>query len=550
LKQIIASKKLFFFLALIILLLVVFFITLWVIQFRSARDFRVLLAQADIAIEDRQFSTARDRLITLNQTQLNPRQTLRIIRRAYELLDLAGDTETLDRVTRVGLERFPGNQDIRGLRINFLLEMEQVLLASDLSHSLQAEQWLPYAIEAHLKARVPLEPRLATLSLPGIALPIPPEEYWDPNQFLQAWALTRDLRYLINASLLLSATGELSQAFNLLSPHRSRFTSQGNLLLYNLLMFDLFGFDQAVSQFSALSAFIERDPELYRYLAEMYLDQGNLSISSRALIPLIQDQRAQEKDFLNASRYVRSTGDWDQAQNILFQGLERFPRSIELQRAHIGILLNQGKDHEARTFAQGYSNPNPSHPEYQLWNLLLESRVRGYSELVPQLWELVKVYPDYEPAQTILVWILAITGDRLGLQEMIQTLSPHDSPWVLAYQGLVMLMEGNSQGALQLQSQIPLRKSFSIYGSLGARLGLVTPLSSDAQRSFDLAFDRGLTYVEMPRDVREYLFSLAVWNQILSGNWDQAQRYFVMLSTEFPRSVQISRLNWWMGRGR
>ncbi len=533
-----------------VLFLVVGLIAWWIIQYRSTNDFRVLLVQADIALEDHNYARAQDLLLRLVPLVNNPHDGLRILRRAFELADATGSTDGITRISSALLDRYPGNQDIRGLRTAVLLEQNRVTEAAEVSRGLTADRWLPYKIEAYLKARIPLEERLINLRLPGIALPIPVSSYSDPNAFLQSWIITRDFRYLKNAVLLLAALGDLEESLHLMQAQHHRFTGPEDNLLFTLLTYDVLGPNQALVQLSRLSDSFPENPNLYRLLSDLYFFQGNIQAASSSLEQVLPTALVEPVDFINRSRYLRLTGRYEEAFAIIEEGLGRFPGNGMLIQAQVALLLQSGFSPRATLLINQALNTNPRDPDLLLTELLIQSRDTGYQAVLSRLWQLSLDFPDHEQIGRVLLWILWSLDDRDGFEQALGMRNPRLEPWVYQFMALEALRRNDTPAALELVGKLPEHGMLAGYLGPGLQVALSYPAEVQGQQVFERAAALVSTHPELPPRVREYFLTLLTWNDIILGRLESADHWFRLLVEHNQRSIHISRLSYWLGQAR
>ena len=545
-----ARRFIIFFFGTFVLAGVSVFIWLWVQEFTGDRDFRVVLLQIDLALEDGEYERARSLSRSLIPRVTTPRDGRRLIKRGYQLLDSVDDQQTLGAITQSLVEKYPGNEDIIGYRTNYLLEIEKPSEAAQISSGLESPDWLPYKIEAYLKGRIPLDSDLVQLRLPGIALPLAPSEYSDPNALLQAWTITSDSRYLTNAILLLTSRGKISEALTLLESQKSRFTSQNELLLFSMLSFDARGGEAGIVNLAPLEAEFAVRPELYRFLADYLFEVGQLESASGALGPILRTDSAMPQDYVNRSRYFRHEGDWAEAEKILLEGLERFPQDHLLTYALLAAIKNQNQPERLREFYSPSLGQSPNDPGLRLAGILIDAEERGYTEVLPQLWQLVQDFPDFEGGWRNLFWVLWMIDDRQGLSDGLQIVDPGNFPWIRQFESLSLLRQDNIIEALQVGAALPPRSSLSMYSVPGLRAGLGSFDSPEAERLFVNGLEKGVGYIETPERVREYLLYLGSWLELLRGNPQEASYWYEKLAQNYPRSVYSTRLRYWTGSER
>lgn len=526
---------------LLALLIVLLMIGIAIYNSRISVGFRTSLAQLDLALEDGRVDPAGELIRNAIDLVRNSREALRLAARLYKYEELGGNPELGEVSASALLSRFPGNQDLRALLVDFLLRRGKVSEAASAAMDLEARDWLPLKIEALLKAGIPLDKDLQNLTLPGVALPIPPERYSDPGAFLEAWTLTRDYRYLIDAALLMAALGEIGRAADLLASHQHLLRDRESLRLLTYLEQDAYGAERALRRYSQLVAVDPGDISDRRLLADLYLAMGMGEAAASALKTTLESPDVSEEDFRNLVSLQRSLGQNEAARESVSKGLERFPRSPWLLLSH--AALNPG---EQKRLVQRYLSENPGIPELRIANAVLSQDLSSYERLLPFLWTLYREDHRNLTSRKILAWLLWSLDDREGLRNLAGEMDLRKDPWFRQYRVLSMLREGRDAAALAEASMIPQGPSYYAYQTAGLRTAL-------SQLGDPAAIE---IYARVPADetadfllqpgTREYILYLSAWRMALQGSRDAANAYFLDLERSFPRSAYIPRIRYWI----
>ena len=526
----------FFGAGLLILVIVLILIGVAVSRYQGSVGFRNLLSQIDVALEDSRLDSAEEFLLRGLGFVRSNRDGQRLSARLYRFRELGGNAQTVDRVGVELLDSLPGSQELRAFRVDHLLRTNRVSDAAEVARGLEDATWLPLKIEANLKARIPLSEELRMLDLPGVALPIPVEQYPEPNSFLEAWTLTRDIRYLVDAALLLAARGQIEDAVDLLLPRQHELQSQAEIELLMLLEFDAFGSERAIRRASQIDT---RTAAFYRLLADMYVEQGDFAPAAEVLEVLVSDTTVEARDFSNLVALRLALNAEGRALEAAQRGLRQFPSDVQLQISHAALLGDED-------VLDRYRSQSPSEGRLALAGALMSTEFRGFSHLLTLLWSLNKEETGESSIQKVLAWVLWHLDDHEGLQELLADIDPLRRPWTRQFRALLALRRGDEEAALAEMGRTPLRGSLAPYRVAGLRVA-VDRLQDPRANSLYSALPRlGQPSPLFGDAVRRYMLFLAAWHEVLAGRWDAADKFYQTLASDFPHASELSRIRQWI----
>lgn len=181
---------------------------------RRARDLKFGLEDLDVVLRDNRYSEAEAMTPWLAERTPTASGALSVLRRALQVAEVTGMWESFNSTAEIAIERFPGNETLRGVAVYAAYRVGDVTRALDwASRYLQSERYAdlygltllaanaPLGAKASDEEDLPVALRLSSLGNGGT-----------PEEFLAAWRLTHDWRYALDAVALLMLDGRGSAA--------------------------------------------------------------------------------------------------------------------------------------------------------------------------------------------------------------------------------------------------------------------------------------------------------------------------------------------------
>jgi tetratricopeptide (TPR) repeat protein len=438
-------------------------------QSRSERrSFRNAREAADRALQARSWDEASTRIRRAAEYAQTQRQWLQLLKRARRVSRTGvsrtrddADTALFRSLSRRAAESLPGNEHLQALHIYAELRGGDTERAAKLAtEHLRSPEYQSLRAEALLRSGATLETNTADIvpesgTQDSDILLAELSRTSDAPEFLQAYRLTNDSRFVVNAALRHAEQGRLSRAYALLREHMVEHRRAVRVKL----AYDLGELEKARAELRSLSGRIASSPEMQMLHADIHLRQGR---GEQARL-LYQDVIAANPSysplaFLNLAAQLRDEAANGNAESssraleVIGRGLETFPGNVELIQA--GTLLRyesggasaspsetavagggegQGRDstegigakarRRARSFFEEHRRPAASEDEayLALLELALFSRKPTLESRLAAGWQLRNRFPQDEDIRHYLAWLAYQTGNYQELRHLLQS---------------------------------------------------------------------------------------------------------------------------------
>jgi tetratricopeptide (TPR) repeat protein len=468
-------------------------------QSRSERrGFRNAREAADRALQARSLDEASTRIRRAAEYAQTQRQWLQLLKRARRVSRTRDDADlALFRgLSRRAAESLPGNEHLQALHIYAELRGGDTERAAKLAtEHLRSPEYQSLRAEALLRSGAAPETNTADIvtesgTQDSDILLAELSRASEPSEFLQAYRLTNDTRFVVNAALRHAEQGRLNRAYALLREH----LVEHRRAVRVKLAYDLGELEKARTELRSLSGRAASSPEMQMLHAEIHLRQGR---GEQARL-LYQDVIAAKPSysslaFLNVAAQLRdeaADGNGEgssRALEMIGRGLEAFPGNVELIQA--GTLLHyeageasvsasetavaagadgQGRDgtegigaearRRARSFFEEHRRPAAAEDEayLALLELALFSRKPTLESRLAAGWQLRNRFPEDEDIRHYLAWLAYQTGNYQELRHLLQSSGSRESGSAVSsdtmlafYRGVIAVRDGELSEALE-----------------------------------------------------------------------------------------------------
>ena len=158
---------------------------------RNNINFQRGIRRADVLISEGRPAEAEARLSSLFANADSPRDFLMLAARGRLLQSLGLDDSLFSRAVNLGFAGYPGNENLRALQVDGLIDRGELLEAARVAEGLESRQFRSLKVEAYLLGGRTLETEGLDGLLEGISVPLTPQAMADPFAMFEAGPVTR-----------------------------------------------------------------------------------------------------------------------------------------------------------------------------------------------------------------------------------------------------------------------------------------------------------------------------------------------------------------------
>ncbi len=453
------------------------------------------LRLADVLIREERVAEALELLGNSLAFANSPRDYLAIISRADLLRESLGDSALYSRAIDRGFDAYPGNDVIRALLVDRLLDGDEAMRASIIAEGLEGRRYLGLVAEAFLRSGRSLERHGLEGVLQGVQLPLTPVAMSDPFAMFEAGQLTGDIRYFVNGSLLLASRGRIQEAYDILSARGSLLSGDSDAAVLLNLAYDSRMFSEVQNLAALLPTEVGLQASTMQSLADMYFFSGDAA-RAYELHHQVTDRHPDDSriSVLNLLRMHGSLGIDSQETSGSRDFRELYRRTFELYGNDPEVLARGLSAAVTRDEASELDFiPQISRfPEnfdmgfYRLLTSYLDSGSAGERsidivDLSLRLWDRINAAPSDAESRNLLLYLLSIQDDRRGIEVLLNRYSAVYDGSLELYSGYLSVLGRDTDQA---------RRSFAFAGEAGRPEGFYNlGLMELAERRPSLARD-------------------------------------------------------------
>lgn len=445
------------------------------LMLRSNAAYRENLTQSDIYYQEQRYDAALQKLRLAFVSSRSPGDFLRIIKRAQRLSRRGISPDFPPRVMKEGLSRFPGNQPLLALYVNYLLEMDEIQAAAAKSRSLKADRFTPLKVEALLRAGLDPGDTGSMNDLADASLPLTPMAMADPEAMYQAGLLTGDYRYFVNSILMYAALGDVEQASRIGLARAKLLASRGETLLLTRLAYDAGLFDRAgdISRLiSPEDSGIQR--EVTSMLADLYFYRGEPEKSYALLEMLVlNSENPGALAFTNLLALEHAHGVLPGGRVAGTDISERAARAYPSSERLSGLLstISGGGEQDFHSRKSFYFRNLPQSYRSDILELMYRYREKSEEFAIEDginlLWDLHNRYPEDRELRDLLLYFLSIHDHRSEIEQLLSLNSAADDPRINVYRGFLKFLNGQEDAARVMLSAASDEGSYAASFNLG-----------------------------------------------------------------------------------
>jgi tetratricopeptide (TPR) repeat protein len=422
---------------------------------RNNINFQRGIRRADVLISEGRPAEAEARLSSLFANADSPRDFLMLAARGRLLQSLGLDDSLFSRAVNLGFAGYPGNENLRALQVDGLIDRGELLEAARVAEGLESRQFRSLKVEAYLLGGRTLETEGLDGLLEGISVPLTPQAMADPFAMFEAGQLTGDYRYFVNGAVMLAALGRIDEAYEILIARRDELRGNADALILLRLAFDAGRYDGVDSISSLLPPDLGLQTSNLESLADLYFYGGE---PERAYI--IHSQAATRNpagagisltNLMIFPEALAFRGGGNVAE-IATEALEYHAGDPEISaRAEIALSMHEDRP---PLFAP-YISRFPESFSLSFFDELSRYRsdqIRGgrrtdIIDLTDSLYDRINAMPDDDRARDLLLYLLAIQDDREGLGQVLARYRSGGEARLDLYRGYLDILYGRRESA-------------------------------------------------------------------------------------------------------
>lgn len=563
-------QRLIFISGALFFLVVLVVIVVQVMGIRKNNDYDFSIIRFDIHLEDGMYVEAEQDLLSASQAIQTAQEALGVLKRfrlLYEEIALPSDWQMyLEEL----LALFPGNQRLRGFIADMYLQQHKDDLAYEIAKELTDPLWVPLKIESTLKTGRGLDRELLQQADDLDYAPIQPQQFTDPNTFLEAFSITRDIRYLLNATLLLLSRGNLTRAHEALQGSKEywknpKFANQNQDAKQQWAdMVALVSRDALSPHEAYLSLKINGDTPLYEVELDLLVLTGRIQEALHILQQSFFQGDLNEIGYHNyywlllerLDTHPERMGDHPiSPREIVEKGLQTYPSSSLLTKDLLWYHLRRGELEQAKILANSTSTYEHD-PIHRLLHVLYQYQVSPDLSIIPKVWNLYND-SDFNPdIGGLLGYLLWTHDDRSGLSLLIDLTKarrPYAIPdWVSFYEGLLLVKKNEYLSAIDsLEGVSPSLGRYRL-PLLRLLLAVDSTLEESSQilEGFGVPMEVAGYTAGNSQELQGEWYNLHAWFAVITKNYRSATEWYQKLLALVPEHNNIPRLRYWIEQAR
>lgn len=514
-----------------------------VASYRARTQFAQAISRIDDSMRVADYRSAAILLDEALDIVADSHAALRLYKREVQVRNaapaLAGPTRIHQLQTR-----YPDSHELLALRVAALLQERRFGEAWELSQGLPLPDWAGLRAEAAFRAGKALDPTPEGQA--GISIVLKPADYGSVPALTRAWDASGDRRYLMNAASILALTANLQAALDVLGSGRAPgvVVSQREALMEFLLVYDLRGAGAAFA--AARGDELGESAAGTRLLADLLLMSGDAAGALLQLEFLRGKEAATEQDVLNEAWLLGHLGRTGPRAEVLEYGLESFPESSSMKLAYYSVLLELTDRENAARLLRRWADEHPDDELLQTAWVVRDLSAKSLSEVYPALWSLENRFSESDTVRRLIAWSAWRLGNYSDLELILAKTDASTDVWTNLYRGLEALRLGDVGTSIRLGSRISPNTANLAYLAAGLRAALVQPGDPAGALLLRRTFERAAENRMLSGQMREYYLYLAAWRALLFGEAEGATRWYSELHEEFPQSIHLSQLRFWL----
>ncbi len=493
---------------------------------RQHRRFGYEIRLAERLIADRRLEQAERRVRAAAEFAAGERAWLQVLKRAHRIDELTEQPALLHELAPQAVAAVPGEEVLHAVAVQAALGAGEYAEAAEraVAH-LHSDQYAAVRAEALIAAEAyPTDPAPHELEAMHPFMRLAAAE--TPERHLQAYDLTGDARFVVNAALLYLARGNPEQAAMLLDgvdlPAEAA-------LIAALVAYELGEYERARGALQQIPAEAAVDAPVLLLHAELELRAGRPEEARR----VYEELQVTDPDHSAIAWYNHTivTEDRNERLDLLAEALQRFPGDLRLVWAYV----EAGGDPEA--VAGALAEPYRALLRFYA----AQPDGGGGPRAVARLWELHNEYPDNEAIAAALARKLVAVSDRSGLERVINRFAERDDAhWARQYEGWLAHHRGALQqaGAALEEGYAPRRlwqsaHNRAVYAVLQRDPAAVAEALAPARVALE-----GLPGFHVQRAKLAHLRALGAY---LEGEVERARDYVLEAIAEDPNNFELRR---------
>lgn len=418
----------FIVIALVISIAILFAVIYQATHLKRDIAFSRIISRADVLFEELKFEQAAQMYRSAVAVANTPRDFLGVALRGRDIEKSQGSSGLYQYAVEHAFKRFPGNDKIRALWVDLNIRNGNYLSASQISNSLNNPAFDSIRVEAILLSGMPVEDEGLHGLLRGMDLPMTPEAMADPIAMIQAYELSTDVRYLVNAAVMLAAVGRIEDAYNMLFAKRNELANAQDVKVLLKLAFDSGSYEDG-SKISVL--FSRQDGLQYENLARL-ADLAYYSGSHRESYELHRQAaflhpEFAELSFINIFSFQNALAPSVFAYDADIGQLatDAHPNSTNIVKGKYFSEYRTGEDflglnNASNRIGEGFSISFQKLLTEYLSDNDTALHTPGIEDLELLLWNEYNQHPEDADAAEALLSVLFLHDDRDGLRAAIQ----------------------------------------------------------------------------------------------------------------------------------
>ncbi len=395
------------------------------------------LRVAERLIAERRTEQAETRLRNAAEIAIGEASWLRVLKRAHRIDELRDDRSAalLHDLAVWAASAEPEFESLQAVAVEAEIRSGEYERAAErATQELLSDRFSDLVAEAVIAAGAyPADPSGAELEAMHPLTRLVAAE--TPERHLQAFEITEDTRFVVNAALLFLARGNPARAMQVLEGVELEPEAR---LVEALVAYELGEYDRARAELARLPGPVAVEAPALLLLAELELRAGRHDEAVR----LYQELQTTDPDYAPTAWYNHAalTDDSEQRLELLAEGLQRFPEDLRL----IAAYVHGGGDAEA--VLGGAEAPYRALLRFHARQQQHGSGVTAVSEL----WDLHNEYPDNSEIAAALARKLVAVRDHAGLERLVQRFAEReDANWARQYEGALAHRRGEFASAAE-----------------------------------------------------------------------------------------------------
>ena len=518
------------------------------LDLRRSNLFTRYLRRTDVLISEQRIAEAFLSLNEASTVSQSAQDYLLLLARSHQLEN--GVANPSGRIIMEAGRKFPRNQDILALQVNYFLTEGRDVEAAALAAKLNKPLYQPLRVEAFLRSgRV--VPNSALALLPA-GVPLTAQEMADPQAMIEAGLLTGDLRYFVNAVVMYAALGKMEEAFAIFMEKRESLVKHPDAVILLKLAYDLGLYHRLEDILPLLPT--DLSTEFTTILADLYFYRGEIA-ESYAVHQAIADRDTSGLSYVNQLNLIRAHGY--EAEPAMEEALERHRRVIGLLRHYLALEAES----EAALFDSAleyYRNLLPDLGGFvwieELQRYLAEGENYHLADGILSLWDATNKNTANKntankEARNLLLYFLSLQRDQVGIDRALQPYEFARDYTLSLFRGYLSFFQGYREEAKQYFLLAAENKTFQASYNLGL-FALEDQNAPAAARWFALAVEQVVELtggsVKKPGTIYHEEWLLASLYRGISaalfGNYSVAQEVLELLHSLDYRHVLLPRL--------